>query len=119
MLTSLMADMKTKEWVQFLPRIQCKFGFNQKLLHNFKKYYCTVTMNTQSHETIKTTPYQVVFGLSPSSEPVKGLCVAEEESISHLEAGNMAESQKESISIDSPLEEQEEQELNVSAGMAE
>ena len=42
---------------------------------------------------MRPSKQQVVFGLIPSSEPVKGLCVAEE-SISHLEAGDMAESQK-------------------------
>ncbi|XP_065909687.1 uncharacterized protein [Dysidea avara] len=62
MLTSLMADMKTTEWVQFLPRVQ-------------------FTINKQPHATIKTSPYQVVFGLDPSSEPVKGMCLAEEETI--------------------------------------
>ncbi|XP_065895709.1 uncharacterized protein [Dysidea avara] len=40
-----------------------------------------VTINKQPHATIKTSPYQVVFGLDPSSEPVKGMCLAEEETI--------------------------------------
>jgi len=35
-------------------------------------------MNTQQHKTIKTTPYQVVFGSVPSFEPVN---VAEEDPI--------------------------------------
>ena len=36
-------------------------------------------MNTQHQETIKAIPYQVVFGTSPSSEPVPELCVIDEQ----------------------------------------
>ena len=36
-------------------------------------------MNTQHHDTIKTTPYEVVFGIKPSSEPVSALTVIEDE----------------------------------------
>ena len=36
-------------------------------------------MNTQYHDTIKTTPYQVVFGVKPSSEPVSALTVIEDD----------------------------------------
>ena len=83
MLTSLMADMKTTEWVQFLPRVQCKFYLKQVLLMPIIVYNFVfpVTINKQPHATIKTSPYQVVFGLDPSSEPVKGMCLAEEETI--------------------------------------
>ena len=28
----------------------------------------TVTMNTQNHVTLKTSPYNVVFGIEPASE---------------------------------------------------
>lgn len=35
-------------------------------------------MNTQLHSTIKTTPYEVVFGIKASSEPVPSLKVIEE-----------------------------------------
>ena len=35
-------------------------------------------MNTQSHATLKTTPYEVVFGQKPSSEPVQDLIITEE-----------------------------------------
>ena len=38
----------------------------------------TVTMNTQNHVTLKATPYEVVFGLMPSSEPVQDLMITEE-----------------------------------------
>ena len=38
----------------------------------------TVTMNTQSHATLKATPYEVVFGLKPSSKPVQDLIITEE-----------------------------------------
>ena len=38
----------------------------------------TVTMNTQNHVTLKATPYEVVFGLKPSSEPVQDLMITEE-----------------------------------------
>ena len=37
-------------------------------------------MNTQNHATLKTTPYNVVFGIDPSSEPVSGIILAEEDS---------------------------------------
>ena len=36
-------------------------------------------MNTQHHDTIKTTPYEVVFGTKPSSEPVSALTVIDTE----------------------------------------
>ena len=36
-------------------------------------------MNTQHHDTIKTTPYEVVFRIKPSSEPVSALTVIEDE----------------------------------------
>ena len=36
-------------------------------------------MNTQHHDTIKTTPYEVVFGIKPSSEPVSALTVIDTE----------------------------------------
>ncbi|XP_065893763.1 KRAB-A domain-containing protein 2-like [Dysidea avara] len=61
MLQSLMCQLKTKEWVKLIPRIQ-------------------FTMNTQNHATLKTTPYNVVFGIDPSSEPVSGIILAEEDS---------------------------------------
>ena len=35
-------------------------------------------MNTQKHATLKMTPYEVVFGLKPSSEPVQDLTITEE-----------------------------------------
>ena len=35
-------------------------------------------MNTQLHSTIKATPYEVVFGIKASSEPVASLKVVEE-----------------------------------------
>lgn len=35
-------------------------------------------MNTQNHATLKATPYEVVFGLKPSSEPVQDLIITEE-----------------------------------------
>ena len=38
----------------------------------------SVTMNTQLHSTLDVSPYEVVFGLKPSSEPVKELIVVEE-----------------------------------------
>ena len=41
--------------------------------------FCAVTMNTQNHSTLNTNPYNVVFGIQPSSEPVPDLTVAEEE----------------------------------------
>ena len=37
-----------------------------------------VTMNSQLHSAIKVTPYEVVFGIKPSSEPVPALNVIEE-----------------------------------------
>ena len=37
-------------------------------------------MNTQLHSAIKTTPYEVVFGMKASSEPVPSLKVVEEPS---------------------------------------
>ena len=36
-------------------------------------------MNTQYHDSIKTTPYEVVFGVKPSSEPVSALTVIEDD----------------------------------------
>ena len=36
-------------------------------------------MNTQHHDTIKTTPYGIVFGIKPSSEPVSALTMIEDE----------------------------------------
>jgi len=35
-------------------------------------------MNTQLHSAIKATPYEVVFGIKASSEPVPSLKVVEE-----------------------------------------
>ena len=35
-------------------------------------------MNTQHHVTITTTPYEVVFGIKPSSEPVSALTMIED-----------------------------------------
>ena len=35
-------------------------------------------MNTQLHSAIKATPYEVVFGMKASSEPVQSLKVVEE-----------------------------------------
>lgn len=35
-------------------------------------------MNTQNHVTLKATPYEVVFGLKPSSEPVQDLMITEQ-----------------------------------------
>ena len=32
-------------------------------------------MNTQLHQTLKTTPYEVAFGIKPFSEPVHNLVV--------------------------------------------
>ena len=36
-------------------------------------------MNIQNHATLKMTPYEVVFGLKPSSEPVQDLTIITEE----------------------------------------
>jgi len=41
--------------------------------------FYTVTMNTQNHATLKTSPYNVVFGIEPSSEPVSELTVGEDD----------------------------------------
>ena len=49
------------------------------LLHS---YLFTVTMNTQFHETINAIPYEVVFGVSPSSEPVTELRLIDEQGLS-------------------------------------
>ena len=38
-----------------------------------------VAMNTQYQETIKAIPYEVVFGTSPSSEPVPELHIIDEQ----------------------------------------
>ena len=38
----------------------------------------TVSMNTQHHASIKAMPYEVVFGIKPSSEPVSDLMVINE-----------------------------------------
>ena len=35
-------------------------------------------MNTQLHQTLKTTPYEVVFGIKPFSGPVQSLVVIKE-----------------------------------------
>ena len=43
----------------------------------FNQFYI-VTMNTQLHSAIKATPYEVVFGMEASSEPVPSLKVVEE-----------------------------------------
>ena len=40
---------------------------------------CVVTMNTQLHRTLKTTPYEVVFGIKAFSEPVKSFMVTKEQ----------------------------------------
>lgn len=42
-------------------------------------YWFTVAMNTQCQETINAIPYEVVFGVSPSSEPVSELRIIEEQ----------------------------------------
>ena len=36
-------------------------------------------MNTQLHRTLKTTPYEVVFGIKPFSEPVHLVVIKEHE----------------------------------------
>lgn len=46
-------------------------------------------MNTQNHATLNTTPYEVVFGLKPSSEPVQDLIITEENTDEeHSDSGN-------------------------------
>lgn len=40
---------------------------------------CVVTMNTQVHQTLKTTPYEVVFGIKPFSAPVQSFSVTKEQ----------------------------------------
>ena len=35
-------------------------------------------MNTQNHATLIMVPYEVVFGLKPSSEPVQDLTITDE-----------------------------------------
>ena len=40
--------------------------------------FYTVTMDTQNHATPRTSPYNVVFGIESSSEPVSELIVGED-----------------------------------------
>ena len=50
-------------------------------------------MNIQNHATLKMTPYEVVFGLKPSSEPVQDLTIITEEE--HSDSDNDTKNQDE------------------------
>lgn len=49
-------------------------------------------MNTQLHRTLKTTPYEVVFGIRPFSEPVQSFSVTREQEDQASHTSEMSES---------------------------
>ena len=55
-------------------------------------YNYIVTINTQLHRTLKTTPYEVVFGIKPFCEPVKSFLVTKEQEDQASDTSEMSES---------------------------
>ena len=80
MLSSYMVECDDHKWVKHIPKVQCKYILLNYITHSVS---ITVAMNTQYQETIKAVPYEVVFGISPSSEPVPELCIMDEQGFRH------------------------------------
>lgn len=85
MLSSYMVESNDhNKWVKHIPKVQCKCVL-LKIMLQLRTYvrvfilYYTVAMNTQHQETIQAIPYEVVFGISPSSEPVPELYIMDEQ----------------------------------------
>ena len=49
-------------------------------------------MNTQLHRTLKTTPYEVGFGIKPFSEPVQRFLVTKEQEDQASDTSEISES---------------------------
>ena len=89
-LSSFTAESENNEWVKYIPKVQCKLLCHcivkiimvmHTHMHCFYIYIFTVAMNIQFHETIKAIPYEVVFGVSASSEPVSNLQIVDGEGL--------------------------------------
>ncbi len=61
-------------WSQWLPEIQCKLGLLLvvSLISNYIICFLTDQLNTCIHETMKCTPYELVYGQPPRSSIFPG-----------------------------------------------